>query len=272
MATPNGKNVLITGAGRGIGKGVAKYLAELGYNIVVHYYHSEEGALALCEEIRSCGVKALPICADLCDLNQLAGMFQTVAEKWGHIDVLVNNSGITQYMDILEATPEHFELLTNVDWRATFFCTQYAAKNMIANGIHGVIINTSSVQCQTNNNGASVYASSKCAISKFTKHAAMELALYKIRVNCIAPGHIKVLDPNVVLPREQEQIRRIPWHRVGQAWEIGHLVAFLIDEKSDYITGSEFACDGGLPLPAMIDNSVYPLPAPGAANLPTKKE
>jgi len=126
------------------------------------------------------------------------------------------------------------------------------------------------VQAKTNNLNAAVYSASKAAIVKFTQVAALELAEHKIRVNCISPGHIKVLNPDVVLPREKEQVARIPWHRVGQAWEIGNLAAFLIDEKSDYITGSDFACDGGLPLPAMIDNFRFPLPPPGAANLGKK--
>ena len=267
MSTPNGKNVLITGAGRGIGRGIALYLADLGYNIGVHYNSSAEGALSAVEEIRAKGVDAVAIRGDLRDLAQIDTVFDAFMEKFGRLDVLVNNSGITQYMPLLEATPEHFDLLTDVDWRATFFCTQRAARQMIRDGVHGSIITTSSVQSQTNHLNAAVYSSSKAAISKFTKVAALELAEYKIRVNCIAPGHIKVLDPNVVLPREKEQVSRIPWHRVGQAWEVGRLVGFLIDEDSDYITGSEFAVDGGLPLPAMIDNSRFPLPPPAAANL-----
>ncbi len=267
MAVPNGKNVLITGAGRGIGRGIALYLAGLGYNIGVHYNSSAEGALSAVEEIRAEGVEAAAIRADLRDLDQIDAMFDAFLEKFCRLDVLVNNSGITQYMPLLEATPEHFDLLTGVDWRATFFCTQRAARLMIRDGVHGSIINTSSVQTQTNHLNAAVYSASKAAISKFTKVAALELAEHRIRVNCVAPGHIKVLDPDVVLPREQEQVARIPWHRVGQAWEIGRLVGFLIDEKSDYITGSEFSCDGGLPLPAMIDNFRFPLPPPSAANL-----
>ena len=270
MATPNGKNVLITGAGRGIGRGVALYLANEGYNIGVHYNSSAEGALSVVEEIKALGVDAIAIKGDLSDLSQIDSMFDTFMEKFGRLDVMINNSGITQYMPFLEASPEHFELLTNVDWRATFFCTQKAAQLMIRDGVKGCILTTSSVQNQINMNNAAVYSASKAAIVKFTKVAALELAKYKIRVNCISPGHIKVLNPDVVLPREKEQVERIPWHRVGQAWEIGHLVNFLIDEKSDYITGGDFACDGGLPLPSMFDNFRFPLPPPVAANLPKK--
>lgn len=268
MVTPNGKNVLITGAGRGIGRGVALYLANEGYNVGVHYNSSAEGALSVVEEIKALGVDAVAIKADLGDLSQIDVMFDAFMEKFGRLDVLINNSGITQYMPFLEASPAHFELLTNVDWRATYFCSQKAAKLMIRDGVHGCILTTSSVQNQINMNDASVYSSSKAAIVKFTKIAALELAKYKIRVNCISPGQIKVLDPDIVLPREAEQVERIPWHRVGQAWEIGRLAAFLIDEKSDYITGGDFICDGGLPLPSMFDNFRFPLPPPYARNRP----
>ena len=262
-----GKNVLITGSGRGIGRGIAKYLGELGCNVGVHYNSSAEGALAVCEEIKAFGADAIAIKADLSNMGGINQMFEQFIEKFGHIDVLINNSGITQYMPLLEATPEHFDLLTNVDWKATYFCTQKAAQLMIRDEISGCIITTSSVQSQINMCNASVYSASKAAIVKFTKCAALELAPYKIRVNCISPGHIKVKDTGVVLPREQEQVARIPWHRTGQVWEIGHLVSFLIDDKADYITGAEFAIDGGLPLPAMFDNFRHPLPPPSAENL-----
>ncbi len=263
MSYSTGKAVLVTGAGRGIGGGIARCLGQAGYHVGVHYNKSAQGALKVCAEIREMGREALPIQADLSDLSQLHAMFDTFLEKFGKIDALVNNSGITQYMPFLEATPEHFELLTNVDWRATYFCTQRAAKNMIENDVKGSIVNISSVQKEAILSTASVYGPSKAAISRFTRHAALELAPYKIRVNCISPGHIKVLDQNVVLDREKEQISRIPWHRVGRAEEIGRAVLFLIDEKSDYITGSDLQVDGGFPLPAFMDNFLFPLPPVG---------
>ena len=272
MAVNNGKNVLITGAGRGIGYGVALALGDAGYNVGVHCNNSTEGAQKAVEHIRACGGKAELYKADLGKMDELYAMFDRFIADFGHIDVMINNSGITQYMSILEATPEHFDLLTNVDWRATYFLTQLAAKDMIKNGVQGSIICTSSVQANMQINGASVYASNKAAVFKFVKHAALELADYKIRVNCISPGHIKVLPDTEILPREKEQVRRIPWHRVGRPADIAKMVLFLINkEKADYITGSNFDVNGGLLLPSALDNPVFPLPPVGVKVWPPEE-
>ena len=272
MAENKGLNVLITGAGRGIGKGVAMALGEAGYNVGVHYNSSAEGALEAVEYIKQCGGKAKAYQADLGQISEINRLFDEYLADFGHVDIMINNSGITKYADILDATPELFDLLTNVDWRATFFCTQLAAKDMIKNGVHGSIICTSSVQDEVQNNGASVYASNKCAVTKFVKHAALELADYKIRVNCISPGHIKVLPDDVILPREKEQVARIPWHRVGRPRDIANMILFLIDnDKADYITGAEFCVNGGLPLPSMLDNFRNPLPPVGVAVWPPEE-
>lgn len=270
MSISNGKNALVTGAGRGIGRSVALCLAKAGYNVGVHYNASAEGALSLCEEIRAEGVEAIAIQANLADVTELGAMFDAFFAKFGTIDVMVNNSGITQFMSILEATPEHFDLLTNVDWRATYFCTQRAARNMVEHGTHGVIINTSSVHKEEIMGFDSVYSCAKAAISKFTRNAALELAPYKIRVNCISPGWIKTAKTPPT-DREREVTSRLPWGRVGAPEEIGRTVLFLVDDGSEYITGMDITVDGGLTLPAMLDNQRYPLPAPSAANLPTKK-
>jgi NAD(P)-dependent dehydrogenase (short-subunit alcohol dehydrogenase family) len=256
------KSALVTGAGRGLGRAIAKTLAQAGYEVGIHYNVSSTGAESLYEEIRKTGGEALLLKADLSDLKQLNAMYDTFFDRFKKIDVLVNNSGITAYMPLLEATPEHFSLLVNVDFRATYFGTQRAAKNMIAHGIHGSIVNLSSCQKELMLTAASVYGPLKAAIHRFTKHAALELAVHKIRVNCISPGHIKVTDPNVVGPREVEQIARIPWHRVGRPEEIGHAVLFLVDEKADYITGTDLQVDGGIVMPPLIDNFNFPLPPP----------
>lgn len=267
MATSTRKNVLITGAGRGIGYGLALSLAEHGYNIGVHYNSSEEGAMKVCEEIRAFGVKALPIKADLSDVSQIRKMFKEFFDEFGTIDVLINNSGITKFMSIFDATEEHFNLLTSVDWRASFFATQQAAINMRENNTEGVIINISSVHKEAPMGNDSVYACAKAAILRFTKHAALEFAPYGIRVNCISPGWIKTGNFDSLTDREAEVCTRLPLHRVGRPEEIANAVLFLIDEKSSYITGVDIPVDGGLPIPAMLDNTRFPLPKPNAANL-----
>jgi len=267
----NGKNVFITGAGRGLGREMARAFGEAGYNVAVHYNSSEEGAVSVCKEIESYGSEALLLKGNISDYDTLKGLFEACINAFGHIDVMINNSGITQYMSIREATLEHFDLLNNVDWRGTFFGTQFAANHMIENGIHGSIINFSSCQKEMNLPDASVYSSIKSAIFKFTQQAALEFAPYKIRVNSISPGMIKVLPPDVILPREIAQRQRVPWQRVGVPSEISRIALFLADDASDYITGADFKVDGGLPLPAVMDNWRDPLPAPLAANAPSKK-
>ncbi len=266
----NGKNVLITGAGRGLGREMARAFGEAGYNVGVHYNSSEEGAISVCKDIESYGQKALLIKGDISDYDTLKRIFSVFILEFEHIDVMINNSGISQYMSIRESSLEHFNLLNNVDWRGTFFGTQFAANHMVEKGIHGSIINFSSCQKEMNLPNAAVYSSVKAAIYKFTQQAALEYAPYKIRINSISPGMIKVLPPEVVLPREIAQRQRVPWQRVGKPSDVSHVALFLADEASDYITGTDIRVDGGLPLPAVMDNWRDPLPAPLAANLPSK--
>ena len=249
------KTALVTGAGHGIGKGIALELAEAGYDVCVSYCGSEEQAMDTKARIEAMGRKCLAVKADLSKLEDIPPLFETFKAHFGPIDVLVNNAGITKFKPFLEVDPEMFELLTGVDFRGAFFCAQAAAKDMVANGTKGSIINICSNHRLTNFPIASVYAPTKAALHKLTQHIALELAPYGIRCNSISPGYIKVTDPNVVTDREKMMVSRIPIGRIGQPAEIAHMVKYLASEEAAFITGSDFIVDGGALLPALMDNT-----------------
>ncbi len=250
----NGKAALVTGAGRGIGSAIALALAEAGWDVGVNYRTSEGPAREVCGAIEAKGRTALLLKADVGRLEDLASMFDAFIGKFGKIDLLVNNAGITKYKPILETPPELWEEITNTDWKGAYFCTQLAAKDMIKKGVKGAIINITSVHQVFNFPMASVYGPTKAALFKFTQHAALEFAPYGIRVNSVAPGYIKVTDPAVVSERERMMVSRIPAQRVGNTSEIADAVCFLASDQASYITGSNLTVDGGALLPAVLDN------------------
>ncbi len=245
---------LVTGAGHGIGKTIALELAKNGYDVGISYCGSKEQAIETRNLIRQEGCKSEAFYADLSDLEQISTLFEQFFQKFHRIDVLVNNAGITKFKPFLEADAELFNLITGVDFRGAFFCSQHAAKYMVKNQIKGCIINICSNHRLTNFPAASVYAPAKAALHKLTQHIALELAPYGIRVNSISPGYIKVTDPSIVTDREKMMVSRIPVGRIGQPAEIASLVRYLISDEAAFITGSDIIADGGALLPALMDN------------------
>lgn len=249
------KNILVTGAGHGIGKSIALELGKAGYDVGISYCGSEAQAMDTRDQLLAMGRKSVAIRADLSQLDSIPPLFDTFFADIGPIFALINNAGITKFKPFLDVDPELFETITNVDWRGTFFCSQYAARNMVANGTKGSIVNICSNHRLTNFPIASVYGPSKTAVYKFTQHLALELAPYGIRANSISPGYIKVTDPAVVTDRERMMVSRIPLGRIGQPAEIAGLVRYLISDEAGFITGSDFIADGGALLPALMDNT-----------------
>ena len=250
MAVNNGKNVLITGAGRGIGYGVALALGDAGYNVGVHCNNSTEGAQKAVEHIRACGGKAELYKADLGKMDELYAMFDKFIADFGHIDVMINNSGITQYMSILEATPEHFDLLTNVDWRATYFLTQLAAKEMMKapKNRFRCIVNIGSVSADYASINRGEYCLSKAAIAMSTKLFAVRLADEGICVYEIRPGVIKTDMTGTVSAKYDKMIAEglTLQRRWGFPEDIGKAVAALVSGAFGYSTGQVVNVDGGL--------------------------
>lgn len=242
-----GKVAIVTGAGTGIGVGIVEALAAAGAAVVISYHSSAEGAEKLAARLRERGARVLVQGCDVRDYAQVGALFAAAIATFGRVDILVNNSGITEPHSVLEMTPEEWDKTLNINLRGNFFCTQHAARQMIAQGTGGRIINLSSVHGFAAAPDHSHYEASKGGINLFTKACAIELAPHNIQVNAIAPGAIEV-------PRfftfdnydREEWGERIPAGRVGMPSDIGPLAVFLASEGASYITGQIIWVDGGM--------------------------
>lgn len=242
-----GKRVLVTGSGTGIGRGVALEFAREGAAVVLHYAHSEGGAASAVEEIRSAGGTAGVLQADLADIEQARALATQAIEFLGGLDVLVNNAGITMNKPFLDVTPEQFDTLYNVNIRGMYFLTQAAVPSMIEQG-GGAVINLTSVHAFAGMTEHTIYAGTKAAIVGFTRVLALELATRGVRVNAIAPGWILVENHLKVLGEfdQQEAGATIPAGVIGAPHDIGKLVLFLASDESRYIVGQTIVIDGGM--------------------------
>ena len=247
-----GKVAVVTGAARGIGKAVALELAANGFDIVVNYHSLAQAAQEVCEKARQMGVRALAVYADMSSLADIQAMYETIDAEFGTIHLLVNNAGISDEVAFLDATPQQFERMTNVDWRGVYFSAQHAARIMIRQGVSGLIINVTSNQAEANWPRATIYGPTKAAVAKFTKNAAMELALHGVRMVAIAPGYTDIGWPADSHLREAEQ--RLPLKRFAKPEEIAKGVAFLASDGATYMTGCTLTMDGGATLPVVAAN------------------
>jgi NAD(P)-dependent dehydrogenase (short-subunit alcohol dehydrogenase family) len=241
-----GKRVLVTGSGTGIGKGVALEFAAEGASVALHYAHSEEGARGAVEGIRAKGGEADAFHADLTDLDQVHALAEMALDFLGGIDVLVNNAGITMNRPFEEVTPGQFDTLYHVNVRGMFFLTQSVIPSMLTQG-HGAVINVSSVHAFSGKVEHTVYAGTKAAIVAFTRVLALEMAPKGIRVNAIAPGWILVENHLKVMGDfdRQASSRRLPAGFIGDSRDIGRLAIFLASDEARYIVGQTFIIDGG---------------------------
>ncbi|MEM1484149.1 SDR family oxidoreductase [Oscillospiraceae bacterium PP1C4] len=243
---------VITGATKGIGRQIALTMANEGYDIVVNYRSDEAGAQEVCQIAQSCGAKALAVYADVGKIEDLNAMYAEIDQVFPEIHVLVNNAGISSEVYFLDATEEQFDRMTATDWKGLYFCSQLAAKRMIATKTKGVIINISSNQVDGCWPRATIYAPTKAAVTKFTKNAAMELALHGIRMVAVAPGYTDVgWAPDDI---RMEAASRLPMRRFASTEEIAQGVVYLASDKAAYITGSTLTIDGGATLPVVAAN------------------
>jgi NAD(P)-dependent dehydrogenase (short-subunit alcohol dehydrogenase family) len=243
-----GKRVLVTGSGTGIGTGVALEFAREGAAVALHYCHSGKGAHAAVEEIRKAGGKAEAFRADFADVEQAQRLPAAAVAFLGGLDILVNNAGITMNLPFERVTPEQFDALYSVNVRSLFFVTQAAIKPMIEQG-YGTIINMTSDHAFSGLAEHTVYAGTKAAIVAFTRTLSVELASKGIRVNAIAPGWILVENHLKVLPADFDEkaagLAR-PAGFLGRPHDVGRLAVFLASEDARYIIGQTFICDGGV--------------------------
>jgi len=241
-----GKRVLVTGSGTGIGRGVALEFAKEGAAVVLHYAHSEAGAASAVDEIRQGGGKAAVFKADLAEIDQVQGLAEQARGFLGGIDVLVNNAGITMNKPFLQVTPEQFDTLYNVNIRGMFFLTQAVAPGMIEQG-DGAVVNLTSVHAFAGMTEHTVYAGTKAAIVGFTRVLSLELAQKGVRVNAIAPGWILVENHLKVLGDFDQEAAagEIPAGVLGAPYDVGKLAVFLASEENRYIVGQTVVIDGG---------------------------
>ena len=242
-----GKRVLVTGSGTGIGRGVALEFAREGAAVVLHYAHSEAGAASAVDEIRGAGGSAEVFQADLADIEQVRALASQAIDFLGGLDVLVNNAGITMNKPFLQVTPEQFDTLYDVNIRGMYFLTQAAVPTMIEQG-NGAVINLTSVHAFAGMTEHTIYAGTKAAIVGFTRVLALELATRGVRVNAIAPGWILVENHLKVLGEFDQQSAgsTIPAGVIGAPHDIGKLALFLASDESRYIVGQTLVIDGGM--------------------------
>ncbi len=254
-----GKNALITGASSGIGQAIAIRLAQEGCNIAINYRKSVEEAeeteeLAMqkaCGQVEECGVKSLLIQGDVSQEDDILEMINTVVDKFGSLDLLINNAGIQTESASHEISTQDFDNVLSVNLRGAFLCARETIKHFLAQNRPGTIINVSSVHEIIPRPSYLSYSISKGGMGNLTKTLALEYADRGIRVNAIAPGAtITPINEAWVNDPEQKAIvsSHIPMGRPGTAEEMAAAAAFLASEEAAYITGQTLFIDGGLTL------------------------
>ena len=241
-----GKVAIVTGASRGIGKGIAIELAKAGATVVINYKSNDKAAEETLAVIRELGVYALKIKGDVSDYEFSRQMIETIVEKLGKIDILINNAGVSKVGLFMDATPEEWDSIVNVNLKGTINCSHSAVKEMIKQK-SGSIINISSMWGNVGASCEVIYSASKGAINTFTKALAKELAPSNIRVNAIAPGVIDTEMNDWLSDDDREAlVQEIPMMKFGEVQDVGMLVTFLASENSKYITGQVITIDGGM--------------------------
>lgn len=238
----NKKVAIITGASRGIGAEIARTLSRDGYIVVINYVSNDEAA----EKVLSDCQDAMLYKADVSDYEQCETMVQSVLERYGRVDVLVNNAGVTKDTLMLRMSPEDFTSVVDKNLVSAFHMTKCVTKPMFKQR-SGVILNMSSVIGISGNAGQANYAASKAGLIGFTKSIAKEYGARNIRVNAIAPGFIQT-DMTAVLPEkfQEDILSRTALGCLGEASDIAELVSFLASDKAKFITGQVISVDGGL--------------------------
>ncbi len=237
------KTAVVTGGTRGIGLAIVKKYLENGANVAVAGSRKETVDKALAE-LTEYGDRVMGIWPDLCDPEAVAMAFSSVKERFGGVDILANNAGISSRTSLYDYTLEEFSKILDINLKAVFVCSQAAARIMKAQG-GGVIINTSSMVGEYGQPSGCGYPATKFAVNGLTKSLARELAKDQIRVNAVAPGVTKT-DMVAALP--QDMVERIsagiPLGRVGEPLDIANAYLFLASDQASYITGVTLRVDG----------------------------
>ena len=246
MTDLNGRVAVVTGASRGIGKGIALELAARGAVVVVNYNASADEAEAVVETVKRDGGKALAVQADVSDEAESAALIKAAVDEFGQIDILVNNAGITRDNVIMMMKPEDFDSVLRTNLRSAWLCSKAAVRSMMRKR-YGRIINVTSVSGVVGQSGQTNYSASKAGLIGLTKSLAREVASRNITVNAVAPGFV-LTDLTKDLPEDlTAQLKNfIPLDRWGEIRDVAKAVVFLASDEAQYITGHVLNVDGGM--------------------------
>jgi 3-oxoacyl-[acyl-carrier protein] reductase len=241
-----GSTALVTGGGRGVGKGIALALAREGCRVAVNYLPSADSADETVAELTALGVEAFAVGGDVRVPAQVHDMMETVVGRVGRLNIMVNNAGIQTWKALLDVTETEWDDVIDTNLKGSFLCTQAAARHMKDHG-GGSIVNIGSGCCKLAFPKLVAYTASKGGIDMLTKVSALELGPYGIRVNCVAPGAVEVERTKLEAKNYGEQWGRMaPLGRVGVPQDIGQMVVFLASQESSFVTGQTIWVDGGV--------------------------
>jgi glucose 1-dehydrogenase len=245
MIDLSGKRALVTGAGMGIGQGIAIELARQGADVAIHYAHSEKDANETASEIERLGVGHALVQGDLSRVVECERVVDEAANSLGGLDVLVNNAGVTRALDFLDTDEATYDEMFDLNMKGYFFCARRAVPLMLEAG-GGSIINITSIHGHAGFPRHAAYAATKGAINAFTRELAVELADRGVRVNAIGPGLIEV--PRYFdTPGYSTEFGNtlVPSGRIGYPKDVAPTAAFLASDASDFVTGQVIYVDGG---------------------------
>ena len=241
-----GKNALVTGAGRGIGKAIALELAAKGAFVIVNYNGSKEAAEQTVAEIKAAGGDAVAYQCSVSDYEACGAMITALIKEYAHIDILVNNAGITRDGLLMKMSEEDFDAVINTNLKGCFNTIRHMSRYFLKQRA-GKIINISSVSGILGNAGQANYSASKAGVIGLTKAVARELASRGINVNAVAPGFVETDMTDTLSDSVKENIKsQIPLGKIGHPQDIAKTVAFLASPDADYITGQVLSVDGGM--------------------------
>jgi len=246
MKSLSGCSAIVTGASRGVGKGIALELAKAGARVAVNYSSSKALADATVEELTTLGADAFAVKGDVSVATDVDAIFDAVAARWGRIDVLVNNAGVQTWTPLLDVTESEWTRVVDTNLKGCFLCTQAAARYMKDAG-GGAIVNVGSGCNKVPFPKLVAYTASKGGIEMLTRVSAVELGPLGIRVNCVAPGAIEIERTKIENPNYAEVWGRItPLRRVGTPADVGTAVVFLVSADASFISGQTIWVDGAL--------------------------
>jgi glucose 1-dehydrogenase len=245
----SGKSVVVTGGNSGIGKAIVLAMAAEGANVVVDYVAHEDATTRLIADVEAAGGKAVGVEADITKADDLHRMIETAIDSYGRLDVLVNNAGMETRQSLLETTEADYEKVMAVNMKSAFFGAQAAAKQFIAQGGGGLILNISSVHEDWPMPGNIAYCVSKGGMRMLTRTAGVELGPQGIRMINIAPGAVDT-PINAATTSDAELLGKledaIPLHRLAESSDIADVAVFLASGKAGYMTATTVVVDGGI--------------------------